>query len=259
MAELPQASYARVYDAALVRLAELSRARLLAVARVEDEKAARLTAAILDLWHGLEAMGLSAVTAERVAISQYLQETYGLLAVYTDPLLRPLLPSIPMEGATIVRRVLGVNRRALVLNEALVGMGAVLVPVALSSTVSPTLEIAAPPTTTADFTTPVTLVAGQLVAQLNGQLARYNAGSVAFEGTLLGVALNTANPDQTVQVQESGLVTVPGWGLTTDATYFAGPNGSLVTSDAGLAFSQIIGLATAPDTLNYNPQPIYTL
>ena len=59
---------------------------------------------------------MSADEAERTAFLSYAQETYGLLAVDTDPLLRPLLPPVPTTGATVRLRAFLLNGRVARLN-----------------------------------------------------------------------------------------------------------------------------------------------
>ncbi len=112
---------------------------------------------------------------------------------------------------------------------------------------------------TLTLTATQTVVGGQLLARVGGNLVPYDAANAALAGALVGVALNTANAGQSVRVQEGGDVTVLGWGLVPDAVYFAGPNGSLVRTDAGLAFSQFVGRALSADALFFDPQTAFIL
>lgn len=116
---------------------------------------------------------------------------------------------------------------------------------------------------THDFT-PYTLtnhsiVAGQLLVILNGDVTPYNALNAAHADLLIGIAINSASIGNVVNVQAEGLVSIVGLGLIHDVVYFAGPNGSLVMSDDGMAFSQIIGNARSDHELYYQPQAIYML
>lgn len=103
------------------------------------------------------------------------------------------------------------------------------------------------------------IVAGQLLVMFNDDIAPYNALNVAHADLLIGIAINSANIGGVVNVQAEGLVSITGLGLTHDVVYFAGPNGSLITSDDGMAFSQIIGHARSDHELFYQPQAIYIL
>jgi len=105
MASPVPSSYGPLYDAGKVVLAALGRELLrlegegLGTERVEDQ--------VLDLHLGLENIAREQDPAKRADLLAYLQQTYGLLAVGTDPLLRPLLPPIPAQGARLVYFVLG--------------------------------------------------------------------------------------------------------------------------------------------------------
>lgn len=103
------------------------------------------------------------------------------------------------------------------------------------------------------------IVAGQLLVIFNDDVTPYNALNVAHADLLIGIATNSAIVGGTVNVQAEGLVSIAGLNLTHDVVYFAGPNGSLVTSDDGMAFSQIIGHARSNHELYYQPQAIYIL
>jgi len=103
------------------------------------------------------------------------------------------------------------------------------------------------------------VVGGRLVARLGGLLLPYDAANRAHLGALVGVALTTGNAGQQVRVRQDGPATLIGWGLTPDADYFAGPNGTLVRDPAGLAFSHLIGRAVSADRLLYAPQDIFIL
>jgi len=121
-----QLSAVSVTDAGYVRLMELGRAR---VGLVQDfQPTERLDQSVIDLRSGLEKLAGTVDPVEQNILKGYLQETYRLLAVGTDPLLHPLLPPIPATGATVRRLVLGVNGGVARVNGKLVGVGAQLVP-----------------------------------------------------------------------------------------------------------------------------------
>ena len=125
-----EAAFASVFDAAQVRLAQLGQTIVEREERGLDTEAEEL--AVLDLRFGLEVVAQLAPGKEQNQVLGYLIETYGLLAVGTDPFLRPLLPPVPATGGTIVRRVLAINNKALVVNGKLLSLGARLVPAPLT-------------------------------------------------------------------------------------------------------------------------------
>lgn len=89
----------------------------------------------------------------------------------------------------------------------------------------------------------------------------YDASQPDDEQALYGIAMTSAPAGQQVKVFQTpgGVLTIPNWGLIAGQTYFAGPNGTLVTSDAGLYFSQILGRAITADSLLYQPEDITIL
>lgn len=93
-------------------------------------------------------------------------------------------------------------------------------------------------------------------------------GAVLYDATLsdegqalFGISTTSAPAGQQVQVfqQHGSTLTIPNWGLLAGHTYFAGPKGTLVTSDQGLFFSQIIGRAITADTFLYQPEDLVIL
>lgn len=121
-----QATYASVYDAAQVRLAQFARE----YQRLKDEGLPfmRPVAQALDLRLGLERAALLPVGVEQDTLLAYLIETYGLLAVAPDPFLRATLPVVPANGALVKRRPLSINGQVLRLNGKVLCLGAYLVP-----------------------------------------------------------------------------------------------------------------------------------
>ena len=121
-----EATFAQVCDAGQIRTAELGAELLrregLGLSTTDVEQA------IIHLRLGLEAAAQLAPGPDQDAVLGYLIETYGLVAALTDPLLRPLLPPIPVNGAVVVRRVLGIAGRALSANGQLLAVGATLIP-----------------------------------------------------------------------------------------------------------------------------------
>jgi hypothetical protein len=125
VADTLQASTPLVYDAGLVRLTELGKHHV--YLRKNHQPVDSVVRSTIDLRQKLEALAVTTNVVEQNVIKGYLQETYGLLSVYTDPLLRPLLPPIPASGSLVQNFVLGLNGgvlaidgKALVLKTALV-------------------------------------------------------------------------------------------------------------------------------------------
>jgi hypothetical protein len=89
----------------------------------------------------------------------------------------------------------------------------------------------------------------------------YDATLPDDEQALYGIAMTSAPAGQQVKVFQTpgGLLTIPNWGLIPGQTYFAGPNGTLVTTDKGLYFSQILGRAITADSLLYQPEDLTIL
>jgi hypothetical protein len=119
-------NYASVYDAAQVRLdqfaAEYQRLKSEVLPYMRPVRQA------IDLRLGLERAAKLPAGADQDTVLGYLIETYGLLAVGADPFLRAQLPLVPTQGATIRRRVLAGNGKAMLLSRKLVPTGARLVP-----------------------------------------------------------------------------------------------------------------------------------
>lgn len=118
------ATLVQVCGPARVRLAQL--AAQFAALEAAGLPTERVEYSILDLAFGLEVAAQLPNGPDLDAVLGYLIENYGLLAVATDPLLRPLLPPIPATGAVVRRLVLGIGGAALRANAALIGLGAEL-------------------------------------------------------------------------------------------------------------------------------------
>ena len=129
-----QAPPVDIFDASQVRLSEIGAAYDVAMRQGDAALASRLLLSAVDLMLGNEQTASSVndlAGLDASTICAYLEETYGLLVVPTDPFLRPLLPPIPATGAVVRHRVLSINSRAIVANGSLIGMGAELVPLAV--------------------------------------------------------------------------------------------------------------------------------
>lgn len=198
MANLTQAPLFDVWAAATVRLAEYGRA-LLAEEQKEwndPQELARWEARLIDLRLGMEKVAVEQDADKRELLLGYLQETHRLLAAYVDPLLRPLRPLLSAGGNLVVPLVLNLNGFDVVVNGFLVGMGAVLVPVAVaySTVLAPgqsVQSIAYSGVADTDFSldVPQPLLAGSpLYLRLFVGGTQY--GRIAFPDSLLGEGFN---------------------------------------------------------------------
>lgn len=124
---MTEALNAAVFDAAQVELMEMGRTLL--AREVAGRTTVRAEAGLLDLRFGLERAAQLLPGVDQDAVLGYLIETYGLLAIGTDPFLRPLLPPVPTAGAVVRYRVRAANGRAVGANARFIGSGAILSPV----------------------------------------------------------------------------------------------------------------------------------
>lgn len=69
-----------------------------------------------------------------------------------------------------------------------------------------------------------------------------DAGTVAHQGRILGVCINSASAGGNVAIAQQGLVTNAGWNWTAGAELYVGLNGDITTQQVG-AFSQNLGYA----------------
>jgi len=117
---------AAVVDAGLVRIAELGK-RLLYL-RANHQPVRDVALSIIDLRQKLEALAVTASVVEAEVLKRYVQETYGLFVIYTDPILRALQPVVSAAGNTLVPIILSVNGYNLVVNGRYIRRGYALVP-----------------------------------------------------------------------------------------------------------------------------------
>jgi hypothetical protein len=119
-------STAAVVDAGLVRIAELGKQFL--YLRSNYQPTTKVVRSIIDLRQKLEALALSTSAIEQDMLKSYVQEVYGLFAIYTDPMLRAVLPPVSAAGNKLVPLVLSVNGSNLVVNGSYIRRGYILVP-----------------------------------------------------------------------------------------------------------------------------------
>jgi len=96
----------------------------------------------------------------------------------------------------------------------------------------------------------------------SGRLLEVRSGKVYYHdpnGTKepYGIAGNAAVMGDDVEVTLNGDVTISGWGLTAETTYFSKDNGQIGTTPNATTRAQVIGYAIKTDTLNVKiQQPI---
>ena len=73
---------------------------------------------------------------------------------------------------------------------------------------------------------------------------------------IIGISLNAALHNDTVNVQNSGTLQHSGWSFTPQEPVFVGLNGQLTQTPLNAAYSAEIGVAISPDTILINIQPI---
>lgn len=125
MANTLQVTRAELYDAGLVRLVELG--QRMVYLRENYQPIDEPMWAVIDLQQKVEALALTADIAQGDVLEGYVGETYGIPeAIYTDPVLRSLLPPIPASGSLVQNYILVVNGAALTLGGKAVVMKSVL-------------------------------------------------------------------------------------------------------------------------------------
>ncbi len=75
-------------------------------------------------------------------------------------------------------------------------------------------------------------------------------------GTVVGLAVQSAQPGASFAVQTSGEVDFSGWNWNlTDPRVYLGPFGNLTQSPSGGGFIQCLGVAKSPTAVLLNIQP----
>ena len=117
-----------IYPAGLVRVGQLALALVAEEARPVPDAARilRLERQLIDLYGGMEVVAATADPVDRDKALGYLNETYGLLAVGIDPLLRAQFPAIGVGGAVIHRQAFYINGGVVLINGKAGYAGAVL-------------------------------------------------------------------------------------------------------------------------------------
>ena len=97
-------------------------------------------------------------------------------------------------------------------------------------------------------------LSGHRVVRIVGGYAYACRGNVqADAGLAIGITTGAALEGDTVQVQTIGRLTEPSWNLIGGPVY-VGALGQLTQYPAAMAFTQQIGIAVSPTSLDINPQ-----
>ena len=93
-------------------------------------------------------------------------------------------------------------------------------------------------------------VGGHRVIMVEGSKAvHFDPSEENNTGKTLGVSKNAAVTDDNVTVIHQGIIKSSGWGLTPDAIYYAGPNGTMTATIPNSGILQRIGIAIDSETL----------
>lgn len=94
-----------------------------------------------------------------------------------------------------------------------------------------------------------------LSAAIDGK-AIYADVNTVTTSAIIGISLNAASLNDTVNIQTSGMLQHTGWSFTPQEPVFAGLNGQLTQTPPNAAYSAEIGVALSTDTLIINIHPI---
>lgn len=98
------------------------------------------------------------------------------------------------------------------------------------------------------------VVVSRVMAMVGGHPVYYDCREAGHLHGLVGIALNSAGVGQSFQIQASGIVRIPGWGLIPDQVYRAGINGHLAAVPPEDArFVQVLGRAISEYEFNFSP------
>lgn len=93
------------------------------------------------------------------------------------------------------------------------------------------------------------LSGGRVVYIDNGKAFYFDPSDETLSGYTLGITKNAALLNDPVKVQTYGVFYESGLGLVADTKYFIGPNGTLISSVAGLKVVQQIGVSLTTDKI----------
>lgn len=89
------------------------------------------------------------------------------------------------------------------------------------------------------------------VAIIGGLAYKLDSSNIDHLYAYAGFSQNGVSAGDTVLIQQIGLLTKSGWGLTANAPYYAGADGSIDTSDSpsGYVFRKIVGISVSTETM----------
>lgn len=103
-----------------------------------------------------------------------------------------------------------------------------------------------------------TLTAGSAIGYpralvITNNLAQLFSSSSLTHSPVVGISLESASINTAIRVQVSGIVAYGGWGLTPGLSYYANDLGIISASPPTSGTVQVIGIATAADSLLLHP------
>jgi hypothetical protein len=87
-----------------------------------------------------------------------------------------------------------------------------------------------------------------------GGIVPASSSTTSQMGSILGLAINSAQTGQVVTVQTAGEVTYNGWAWTAGAPLFLAANGTLTATPPASGFLQVIAVAIAPTVVLVRPE-----
>ena len=100
----------------------------------------------------------------------------------------------------------------------------------------------------------VTISANTAVAVVNGQVVPAQSGVTSQAGNVVGVAMNGVQAGGTVDIQQSGEMSLSSWAWVLGQTVFVGPNGPLTQTPPTSGFSQIVGVPLSTTSISIGLQ-----
>lgn len=89
------------------------------------------------------------------------------------------------------------------------------------------------------------------VVIISGLAYKMDSSDVSHKYAYAGFSQNGVSAGDLVLIQQIGLLTKSGWGLTPNVPYYSGADGAISTSDepAGFVFRKIVGISTDSNTM----------
>ena len=100
-----------------------------------------------------------------------------------------------------------------------------------------------------------TISANTAVALVNGQLVPAQSGTPSQAGNVIGVAINGGQAGASIDIQQSGEMSLSSWTWTMGLPVFVGPNGPLTQTPPTSGFSQVVGVPLSATSISIGLQP----